>query len=462
MFHLQLSGFALVSVFSMALAPALAQESAADRTRTPGATAVMEPADGQQEPTTRCGVYSVFVVSALCARPIPLSQCAEVIPIRPSGTTMAEIKSGLERLGFYADGYALRQGAMKQQEGSWIVWIPPGLEYQTPSGRRFLTGHFVVLHKEKGLGWLLLDYPASGERVDGELWLAQVLSEHGVDEIPALRVRVNPKPLDVQDVGAEAPLGRSAAPIAIGETVGQPGPTANHPVETLPQHDPSDTERSIAELAVSDLSSPLVSTVLDFGNRCEGEQLYGVVALWNGTDRALSLEGVSSTCGCTVPALEDWTLEPGGSVELDVAMSLSGRTGTVRQSVSCVAVAGDHRVPIFVACIAESAQQWTSEPRSAGFGVVRRSDAPVTMPVTVRAAFPSRTSPLVRTESAKHGLNAVIDDKGSDVEHGIYRVLVTLEPSALEPGFFAGNVQLFARDRGPYAEVVLPVTAHVQ
>jgi len=461
MFQFYSSGVLLASMLSMAVPPLCAQASAQHEPTAAETSAAEAPADGQEVPTSRCGVYSVFAVSALCGHSVPLSRCAEVIPIRPRGNTMAELKSGMERLGFLAEGYALRQGAMKQHRGTWIVWVPPGLEYQTPDGERFLTGHFVVLHSEEDREWLLLDYPASGARVEADLWLAQILLDAGLDEVPALRVRVDPKPPNGQHANTELPHAEPAGAAAPGEANGRIDPSADDPAQAFPRRVSVDAERSLSEVSVNDLSSSLVSTVLDFGDRCEGEQLYGVVVLWNGTDQPLVLEGVTSTCGCTVPALEDSTLWPGESVDLDIAMSLSGRTGTVRQSVSCIAVAGERRVPVFVECVAESAKQWTSEPRAAAFGPVRRSDGPVTMPVTVRAAFPSRTSPLVRASSVRRGITAMIDGEASDARLGIYRVLVTITPNAMDPGFLAGDIQLFSQDHGT-AEVVVPVTAHVQ
>lgn len=423
-----------------------------------GTAAQPDPSDatpGANFGVNRCGAYSVFVASAVLGHPLPLSRCVEAVPVRRAGNSMAELRLGFQSLGFDVDAFALRAGDAAGLTGAWVLWVPPGVEIRTQSGERCVPGHFVVLHKRKDASWILLDYPASARAIEPDIWLASVCSEFGIDEVPALRIRGEPNSESFLPAKGESPELPLPGVDQRAEGGGSNSPEGDGLVPM--------TESTTTDLVFADVSEPMVQTVLVFGTRRQGEQLEGVVFLWNGLDIPLELADVRTTCGCTAGVLEQSILQPGQGTQLSVSLSLVGAVGQVRQSVSLVARGGSMTIPVFIECVAGSERQWTVEPRSASFGSVRRSEAapPRQKRVIVRAGFPDTAARLERAECRGEYLSAEIIHEESSPAEGIYAVLVSFAPHSLFPGYFAGEVQLFRSD-GSRAEVTIPVTARIE
>lgn len=133
-----------------------------------------------------CGANSVFVASAVLGSPLPLSRCIEAVPPRGVGNTMLELKQGLESLGFRVQAFAVRSGQLASLRGTFLLWIPPGVEVRTLSGERFTAGHYVVLHRRTDGEWLFLDYPSAALVIEPETWLG---ADHRPDRTRAHSVR---------------------------------------------------------------------------------------------------------------------------------------------------------------------------------------------------------------------------------------------------------------------------------
>jgi hypothetical protein len=71
----------------------------------------------------------------------------------------------------------------------------------------------------------------------------------------------------------------------------------------------------------------------DFGRALPGKTLRKEFTIHNFGDRALVLEGVSTTCGCTAALAGATTIDPGGSTPLRVSLETRAYSGKVERKV---------------------------------------------------------------------------------------------------------------------------------
>ena len=437
------------------LAPAQQASDSSQNSPAP-AQADQQPLPGQgARYSNMCGAYSVFVASALHKSPVPLSVCAKVVPAKPAGNTMAELKRGFEQLGFAVNAYAIQPSVFAQRPGTYVVWIPPSMEIRTPSGKSFTSGHYVVLYQKADKQWLLLDYPVSARIINPETWVAAILSEFQLDELPALFIngKANATMLDT--------LAQNTHTLAPSNEPGQAQKTTNESMQT--GRGVPDAGIATADLTIDGKGKSLAQTSLNFGSRVQGQLLEGVVWIWNDSDTTLELDNIQTTCGCTVGSLDKTTLKPDERVKLKVNMSLVGRSGLVRQSVTMVAKHEDISTPVFVECAALSAQQWTTYPASVAFGDISNDNVPHTKQIVVKASFPKIAARLVNAKTNTTGLSATILKTQSIPAKGIYTIEVTFIPNKHMSAYFSNQIFLYA-DPDEYAmpELTLPVTAHIK
>ena len=403
----------------------------------------------------------MFVTSAVLGSPLPLSRCEEAVPPRRVGNTMAEVKDGLERAGFTARGRAVRAGGFAKARGTFIAWVPPGAEVRTKRGDRFRSGHYVVLHRDADARWLYLDYPEEARAFEPDIWLAGVLSEFGLMELPVLEVSGSaaqewrlPRPEDTSSAMDEAGVGEGPA---LSDVRPVEGSRASGGAR---QAAPDEGEPEIA-VSIDAIDGELEHAVLDFGSRVTGQELAGVIALWNECGEEATIEGVRTSCACTVADGGVAAVEDGGVLLIPVRMSLVGRTGDVRQSVSMVVRTASGAKPVFVECVARAEPQWRVEPQAAVFGDVARDGPVAERRVRTQASFPREANRLIRAEGDDPCVSASLDAAHSAPERGQYEVIVRFDPARWrDGGVFAGSVNVF-NDESPMMELVVPVTARV-
>ena len=411
-----------------------------------------------------CGANSVFVASAVLGSPLPLSRCIEAVPPRRIGNSMAELKQGLERLGFRVEAYAVRSGQLSSLDGTFVAWTPPGVEVRTASGERLTTGHFVVLHRGRDGRWLFLDYPSTASVFEPETWLASVLSEHRLDELPLLSVSGKPRreyqrPVAVE-VGSAGGDGISDQSTERDARVASAADNTSQAETDGPLR--PDEGIAEAEIRIESRAAPLVRATLDFGSRVSGERLTGFVHVLNLLDVPVRLSDVSATCACTIETLDCELLGPGEAATIEMSLNLAGRTGEVRESLSMMASSEDStvsvRVPIFVECIAKAAQQWSIEPRAVAFGDTPVSDGVVQRHVRITATFPAVAGRLSRADGDNPRITGSLLAASSPTAEGRYDVLVQLDPLGARPGVFAGQLYLYT-ETSNVPVIVVPVTA---
>lgn len=426
---------ASIALLTCAVAvPAIAQPGPTGADATEGGSAA--PTSALRVGPDGCGAHAAFVASALGGHPLPLSRCLAAVPPRDGGIPMDQLRRGLERLGFQTEARALVPEAFESLRGTWIVWTPGGMEVRTLSGRRLRSGHYSVLHRTGSGSWLLLDFPHDARRIEPASWLAAVLSERDLTELPGILVIDNPTRAD--ESTRESP--DSGAPARTEVTVAEP------------------TAPARVEILIEGFDAPLARTALDFGRRREGEKLEGVVAIVNRTGATMELIDLAASCGCTAGFLESALIGQGERAELSVSMDLSGRVGAVRQSVTLVAEGQAGRVPIFVECVAESERQWSVTPRAVAFGAWAEGAEPAPLDVRIRASDPATAPILTEARTSKPWFEATLD--ATQASRGVYTVRVRLDPSHLRRGFLAGQVLLSSRGEA-LPHVAIPVTVRV-
>ncbi len=450
------TGLRLLIAIAASLSPlATARQPVAD------VPPLVEVDDAASEALPRhCGANSVFVAAAVLGSHVPLSRCIEAVPPRSVGNSMSELKAGLERLGFGTRAHPVASGQLGSLRGTFVAWIPQGVEVRTLSGERLTAGHFVVLHRDRDGRWLYLDYPSTALVIEPETWLASILSEHRLADLPLLAVSGSAKPEFKRPAAMEA---NRSTEVQTGswrsaeDASGVHGPSVATPADTegLMRPDEGIPE---TEIVINAVGVPLLRTTLDFGSRVSGELLTGYVHIWNVLDVTVRLSDLSTTCGCTAGGFDRDVLEPGEAATIEVTLNLAGRTGDVRQSLSLMASAGDDAIPLFVECVAKASQQWSIEPRVVAFRKTPVSGGVVQQLVHVTAAFPGVAGRLYRAEGDNPRISATILANRSAPAEGRYEVMLQLDPTGARSGVFAGQAYLFT-ETSDMPHVMIPVTA---
>ena len=78
----------------------------------------------------------------------------------------------------------------------------------------------------------------------------------------------------------------------------------------------------------------LQKTIHDFGNMKQGDKKTTTFVLTNEGKQDLNIRKVKSTCGCVIAKLKTKTIEPGKSIELELAFNTLERRGIQQKSVS--------------------------------------------------------------------------------------------------------------------------------
>jgi len=95
--------------------------------------------------------------------------------------------------------------------------------------------------------------------------------------------------------------------------------------------------------AVAEASTPSIDAVLAFDATVKDvtvsngtPEAHFTFALTNISKEAVTISGVTTSCGCTVAKLPEqpWKIEPGASGEIHATMNLAGKSGTVAKSLT--------------------------------------------------------------------------------------------------------------------------------
>jgi len=91
---------------------------------------------------------------------------------------------------------------------------------------------------------------------------------------------------------------------------------------------------TLSALAVAAPAIHVVQPVYDFGSVIEGIAVAHTFVLQNTGDEVLEISGIRASCGCTTADLATDSIEPGGSVNLEVLIDTTGFHGTISKTIS--------------------------------------------------------------------------------------------------------------------------------
>jgi len=91
---------------------------------------------------------------------------------------------------------------------------------------------------------------------------------------------------------------------------------------------------ALSFVAVASPAIYVAMPVYNFGSIVEGLAVVHTFVLTNTGDEVLQISGVNATCGCTTTDLTAQSIEPGGSVDLDVLINTSGFSGTITKAIT--------------------------------------------------------------------------------------------------------------------------------
>lgn len=137
------------------------------------------------------------------------------------------------------------------------------------------------------------------------------------------------------------------------------------------------------------------TTTIDFGRVIQGQQAVQTLTLKNSGDAALVLGKIQSSCGCTAATLEATTVPPGGTTQLTITLTTTGRQG--EQHKSLLLTSNDPARPQLALTVKAVIQvEFAVVPAPPDFGTVEQGQS-----ISLHVAIVRTTGPLPAVAAIK-------------------------------------------------------------